>query len=76
MLLQKIEKVSRSVDARIITEAAGLALSGGPLEFRSLLKLYAKLSHDGVIQNNEILLAAVSQIPIRINSENSIDLRR
>jgi len=76
MLLQKIEKVSRSVDARIITEAAGLALSGGPLEFRSLLKLYAKLSHDGVIQNNEVLLAAVSQIPIRINSENSIDLRR
>jgi phosphatidylinositol 4-kinase len=60
MLLQKIDKVSRSIDARIITETAELALSGGPLEFRSLLKLYAKLSHDGVLQNNEVLLGAVS----------------
>jgi phosphatidylinositol 4-kinase len=60
MLLQKIDKVSRTIDARIITEAAGLALRGGPLEFRSLLKLYAKLSNDGVTQNNEVLLSAVS----------------
>jgi len=62
MLLQKIDKVSRSVDSRIITEAASLALSGGPLEFRSLLKLYARLSHDGVVQNNEALLSAVSSL--------------
>lgn len=61
MLLQKIEKVNESVDARIITAAASLALSGGPLEFRGLLKLYAKLSHDGVVQSDEILLTAVSQ---------------
>jgi phosphatidylinositol 4-kinase len=60
MLLQKIDKVSKSIDARIITEAAGLSLSGGPLEFRSLLKLYAKLTHDGVLQHNEVLLGAVS----------------
>lgn len=60
MLIQKIDKVSRSVDGRIITEAAALALSGGPLEFRSLLKLYAKISHDGVIQRTDILLGAVS----------------
>jgi len=60
MLLQKIDKVSRSIDGRIITEAARLSLSGGPLEFRSLLKLYARLSHEGIVQNNEILLSAVS----------------
>jgi phosphatidylinositol 4-kinase len=66
MLLQKIEKVSRSVDARIITEAAGLAMHGGPLEFRSLLKLCAKLSHEGVLQNNEVLLGAVSSNITRI----------
>jgi phosphatidylinositol 4-kinase len=60
MLLQKIEKVSEAVDANIITEAAGLALSGGALDFRGLLKLYAKLSHDGVVQNDQVLLAAVS----------------
>ena len=65
MLLQKITKVSKAVDAHIITEAAGLALNGGSLEFRGLLKLYARLTHDGVIQNNEVLLAAVSQTPLK-----------
>jgi phosphatidylinositol 4-kinase len=60
MLLQKIDKVNRAVDARIITEAAGLSLSGGQLEFRSLLKLYARINNDGVLQNNEVLMAAVS----------------
>lgn len=61
MLLQKVDRVSKSVDALIVPEAAVLALSGGPLEFRSLLKLYNKLSCDGVVENNDILLAAVSQ---------------
>jgi phosphatidylinositol 4-kinase A len=60
MLLQKINKVSKSVDSRIITEAAVLAVSGGPLEFKSLLKLYAKLTQDGVAQNDKDVLAAVS----------------
>lgn len=60
MLLQKIGKVNESVDAHIITEAAGLALGGGALEFRGLLKVYTRLSHDGVLHNNEVLLAAVS----------------
>jgi phosphatidylinositol 4-kinase len=61
MLLQKIAKVSQAVDAHIIAEAASLSLSGGALDFRGLLKLYAKLSHDGVVQNDHILLTAVSQ---------------
>ena len=60
MLIQKINKVSKTVDARIITEAAVLAVHGGALEFKSLLKLYAKLTQDGVAQNDEALLAAVS----------------
>lgn len=60
MLLQKLDKVSKPIDAQIITGAAALALNGGTFEFRSLLKLYAKLSHDGVSQNDEILLGAVS----------------
>ena len=60
MLMQKINKVNRTIDARIITETTGLALSGGPLEFRGLLKLYARISHEGVVQNNEVLSVAVS----------------
>lgn len=59
MLLQKINKVNKTVDVRIITEAAVLAVAGGPLEFRSLLKLYGRLTRDGVAQNDNALLSAV-----------------
>ena len=66
MLLQKIDKVSRSVDAKIITETTALALTGGQLEFRSMLKLYARISHEGVMHNNEALVNAVSlTLPLR-----------
>jgi phosphatidylinositol 4-kinase len=60
MLLQKLGKVNKTTDARIIKEAASLALSGGPLEFRTLLKVYTKVSQDGSISNNDVLLEAVS----------------
>ncbi|KAF4446612.1 phosphatidylinositol 4-kinase [Fusarium austroafricanum] len=59
MLQQKLEKVNTGVDARIISGAAALALEGGQLEFRSLLKLFSKLSHTGVIENQLFLLEAV-----------------
>ncbi|KAI9053459.1 hypothetical protein LZ554_002417 [Drepanopeziza brunnea f. sp. 'monogermtubi'] len=61
MLLQKIDKVSRSVDATIITETTALALHGGQLEFRSLLKLYARISHDGIMSKNDALVNAVTR---------------
>jgi phosphatidylinositol 4-kinase A len=60
MLLQKIDKVTGSVDAQIITGAAALALKGGQLEFRTLLKMYARICHIGVIENKDFLLTAVS----------------
>jgi phosphatidylinositol 4-kinase len=60
MLLQKIYKVNKVVDARIITEAAVLSLTGGQAEFRGLLKLYARIDHEGVHQNNDIFTGSVS----------------
>ena len=62
MLLQKIDRVSKTIDSCIITEAASLALNGGQLEFRSLLKLYSKLSNDAVLQKNEPLSVAVGHL--------------
>ncbi|CEI64923.1 Phosphatidylinositol 4-kinase stt4 [Fusarium venenatum] len=59
MLQQKLEKVNTGVDARIISGAAALALEGGQLEFRSLLKLFSKLCHTGVVENQLFLLEAV-----------------
>ncbi|PON19424.1 hypothetical protein C2W62_02740 [Candidatus Entotheonella serta] len=59
MLLQKLDKVNASVDAQVISGAATLALHGGPLEFRALLKMYSRICHIGVVDGKEFLLAAV-----------------
>ncbi|KXX81698.1 Phosphatidylinositol 4-kinase STT4 [Madurella mycetomatis] len=59
MLAQKIVKLSSPVDARIITGAATLALSGGQSEFRYLLKRYAVVAHDAVLENNHGILHAI-----------------
>lgn len=59
MLLQKIGKVNSVVNAQIITGAAALSLKGGQLEFRSLLKMYSRISHLAVAEKKEQLLNAV-----------------
>ena len=62
MLVQKLGRVNLGVDLRIIAETATLATSGGQVEFKSLLKLYTRFSHDGVVQKNDTLLEAVSTL--------------
>lgn len=59
MLVQKLGRVSLAIDLHIITETARLATVGGFVEFKSLLKLYARLGHDAVIRGNQILLDTV-----------------
>ena len=59
MLIQKIGKISAAVDGRIIGETARLAPIGTILELRSLLRLYSKLCHDGLVQNNEMICRSV-----------------
>ncbi|KUI54054.1 Phosphatidylinositol 4-kinase stt4 [Cytospora mali] len=59
ILLQKYDKISNIVDARVINGAAVLALSGGQLEFRSLLKTYARISHAAVVENRTMILDAL-----------------
>lgn len=60
ILLQKYDKISNIVDTRVITGAAVLSLSGGQLEFRSLLKTYARISHAAVVEDRTMILDAVS----------------
>lgn len=60
MLVQKLGRVSLTTGLHIITETARLATVGGFVEFRSLLKLYARLGHDAVIRGNQILLDTVN----------------
>ncbi|KAF2973077.1 hypothetical protein GQX73_g651 [Xylaria multiplex] len=59
MLLQKLTKVNQSVDAHILVGASTLSLNSGQLEFRSLLRLYSKICHVAVAEDDEILLDAV-----------------
>ncbi|TQV95772.1 hypothetical protein V2A60_000947 [Cordyceps javanica] len=61
ILLQKLDKVNATVDAQVISGAADLALSGGQLEFRSLLKMYNRLGHFGVVEKKEFFSQAVLQ---------------
>ncbi len=59
MLVQRIGRIDRSVDARIIYEAALLTAQGAPLELRSLLKFYGKLTQDAVASDDKALLTAL-----------------
>ncbi|KKY13877.1 putative phosphatidylinositol 3-kinase 3 [Diplodia seriata] len=59
MLVQKIGRVSISVDAKIIIESSLLGAHSGPGELRALLKLYSKLARDAIVQDNSVLLDAV-----------------
>ncbi|KJZ76543.1 hypothetical protein HIM_03879 [Hirsutella minnesotensis 3608] len=72
MLLQKVNKVNASIDTHVIAGAATLALIGGQLEFRSLLKIYNRLCHLGIVENKEYWLAAVMKARTYI----SANLRR
>lgn len=60
ILLQKIGKISISVDSCIVEETAALALSSDLAEFQLLLKFHSRLHQDALQQNNSVILDAVS----------------
>ncbi|TDZ22058.1 Phosphatidylinositol 4-kinase STT4 [Colletotrichum orbiculare MAFF 240422] len=68
MLLQKIDKVNSNVDAQIVSGAAALALKGGQLEFRSLLKVFSRMCHLGVVGQKDFLLSAVLKARTHISA--------
>ncbi|EJT72778.1 phosphatidylinositol 4-kinase [Gaeumannomyces tritici R3-111a-1] len=72
MILQKIGKINSTVDAQIVAGAASLSLSGGQLEFRSLLKMYTRICHEAVVEQKDVLLAAV----MKARNHISANLRR
>ena len=59
LILQKIGRVNLAVDARIIEEAAILAVAGKENEFKALLRLYSRLHNDAVQQGNAVLFEAI-----------------
>ncbi|KAF2178530.1 hypothetical protein K469DRAFT_802757 [Zopfia rhizophila CBS 207.26] len=69
MLIQKIGRANRLVDAKIITESALLGIYSGPGDFRSLLKLYSKLCHDALIKDDPATLEAVMNARLHLSNE-------
>ncbi|KXT09093.1 hypothetical protein AC579_5298 [Pseudocercospora musae] len=66
MLFQKIGKISPAVDARIIIETSALGVCGGASELKGLLRLYARIGSDAVIQSTSPLMAAVTEARLRL----------
>lgn len=60
MLVQKVGRASKIVDARIITDSAFLGIHSPPGEFRGLLKVYSKVCHDALVKDDKATLEAVS----------------
>jgi phosphatidylinositol 4-kinase len=67
MLVQKVGRASKVVDAKIITDAALLGIHSPPGEFKSLLKLYSKLAHDALLKDDSTLLQAVSAVCLTLH---------
>lgn len=68
MLLQKLGRISAAVDVHIISDTATLAARGSSTELKSLLKLYSRLGHEGVLQNNTALLTAISRARLQLTT--------
>jgi phosphatidylinositol 4-kinase len=60
MLIQKVGRASKGVDAKIITDSALLGIHSPPGEFKTLLKVYSKLAHDALVKDDAAILEAVS----------------
>ncbi|KAF2169090.1 hypothetical protein M409DRAFT_21101 [Zasmidium cellare ATCC 36951] len=68
MLVQKIGRINPFVDARVIIEISALGLCGGVNELKTLLRLYARVGGDALVQNNTLLISAVNEARIRLAS--------
>jgi phosphatidylinositol 4-kinase len=68
MLVQKIGRINEMVDARIIVESSALGLCGGPNELKGLLRFYARVGGDALIENRISMSAAVTEGRLRLST--------
>jgi phosphatidylinositol 4-kinase len=62
MLVQKVGRASKGVEAKIITNSAFLGVHSPPGEFKTLLKVYSKLAHEALVNDDTVKLEAVSMV--------------
>ncbi|SMY25819.1 unnamed protein product [Zymoseptoria tritici ST99CH_1A5] len=68
MLVQKIGRINEAVDARIIVETSALGLCGGPNELKGLLRFYARVGSEALVQNSTSISAAVTEGRLRLST--------
>ena len=60
MLIQKFSKVTRAVDLAIVIGTAKLGCVSAAAEFKTLLRFYSRLIHEGLVGRKDDILNAVS----------------
>ena len=73
MLVQKIGRTSKGVEANIIINSAFLGVHSPAAEFKTVLKVYAKLAHDALVSDDGVLLDAVLSARMNVSDEISAD---
>ncbi|KAK6354262.1 phosphatidylinositol-4- kinase [Orbilia blumenaviensis] len=73
ILGQKVGKVNGAVDAKIIVELAVLALAGGPLELKTVLKLLDRLGTNAVGVRDVNIAGAVLEARIYLSTHLKLD---
>ncbi|KAF2832232.1 hypothetical protein CC86DRAFT_313123 [Ophiobolus disseminans] len=73
MLVQKVGRASKGVDAKIITDAAFLGIHSPPGEFKTLLKAYSRYAHDAIVRDDAITLEAIMTARLNMSREISAD---
>ncbi|CAZ86484.1 unnamed protein product [Tuber melanosporum] len=59
ILVQRLNKVSAAVNAKILTGLASLALKSSPTDFKSVLQVYNKMGTDAVWQDDVGIIRAI-----------------
>jgi len=61
ILVQKVGRLSRAVDMTIVTQVAAVAVDLSIQDFKALLRLYVRITADGMKQNDDSMIEAVSE---------------
>jgi phosphatidylinositol 4-kinase len=68
ILTQKLRRISIEVDAKIVQETAVLGEYAAPNDLKAILRIYTKLCHDALIENDEVMLDAVLSARLHLAS--------
>lgn len=66
ILVQKLGRISQTVNARVIIESAALGLCGGVDQLKALVRLYARIAGESIVRNSSVIINAVTDARVRL----------